>query len=128
MIYPLTDRQERILRCIREWIAEHGEAPSIREIGKQVGLSSPSSVLHQLNQLEKRGLLSRERGTSRAVSSPADSCVCAGRLRAGGAIVPGGVVGSLAGGLPAPHLSLQPMDREAQIKQRPPQPTVAALV
>ncbi|MCX4972583.1 MarR family transcriptional regulator [Streptomyces sp. NBC_00554] len=66
MIYPLTDRQERILRCIREWIAEHGEAPSIREIGKQVGLSSPSSVLHQLNQLEKRGLLSRERRASRA--------------------------------------------------------------
>ncbi|WP_079027937.1 LexA family protein [Streptomyces rimosus] len=41
----LTERQLCILRCIGEWIAEHGEAPSIREIGQQVGLSSTSSVI-----------------------------------------------------------------------------------
>ncbi|RSO07061.1 hypothetical protein DMH18_26530 [Streptomyces sp. WAC 06783] len=41
----LTERQRCILRCISEWIAEYGEAPSIREIGQQVGLSSSSSVI-----------------------------------------------------------------------------------
>ncbi|MER7651859.1 MULTISPECIES: LexA family protein [Streptomyces] len=41
----LTERQLGILRCISEWIAEYGEAPSIREIGRQVGLSSSSSVI-----------------------------------------------------------------------------------
>ncbi|MBA4866197.1 MarR family transcriptional regulator [Streptomyces sp. PSKA54] len=59
MSVDLTDRQVRILRCIREWIAEHGEGPSIREIGKHVGLSSSSSVAYQLGKLEQQGMVSR---------------------------------------------------------------------
>ncbi|MER6237664.1 hypothetical protein ABT185_16615 [Streptomyces clavifer] len=43
-----TDRQVQILRVIRNWIADHGEGPSIRQIGEQVGLSSSSSVAYQL--------------------------------------------------------------------------------
>ncbi|WP_328405580.1 MarR family transcriptional regulator [Streptomyces sp. NBC_00390] len=55
----LTERQERILRCIREEIAATGEGPSIRQIGQLVGLSSSSSVAYQLGRLEERGLISR---------------------------------------------------------------------
>ncbi|WP_331752563.1 hypothetical protein [Streptomyces sp. NBC_00829] len=57
----LSSRQERILVCIREWIAETGEAPSIRQIGEAVGLSSTSSVVYQLGRLEDRGLIKRGR-------------------------------------------------------------------
>ncbi|MFJ3128031.1 hypothetical protein ACIPJO_34670 [Streptomyces sp. NPDC086993] len=54
-----TDRQAQILRVIRNWIADHGEGPSIRQIGEQVGLSSSSSVAYQLARLEDGGLASR---------------------------------------------------------------------
>ncbi|MFJ9638655.1 LexA family protein [Streptomyces sp. NPDC101178] len=56
---PLSVRQEAIMRLIRSWIIEHGEGPTIRQIGAGVGLSSTSSVAYQLSQLEKRGLISR---------------------------------------------------------------------
>ncbi|MEU9200411.1 winged helix DNA-binding protein [Streptomyces sp. DT224] len=54
-----TDRQVQILRVIRNWIADHGEGPSIRQIGERVGLSSSSSVAYQLGRLETLGLISR---------------------------------------------------------------------
>ncbi|WP_326770928.1 hypothetical protein OG978_45645 (plasmid) [Streptomyces sp. NBC_01591] len=41
----LSARQEAILRTIRDWIAENGESPSVRQIGERVGLSSTSSVM-----------------------------------------------------------------------------------
>lgn len=47
------------MRLIRSWITEHGEGPTIRQIGARVGLSSTSSVAYQLAQLEERGLISR---------------------------------------------------------------------
>ncbi|MBK5993332.1 hypothetical protein JHN53_17120 [Streptomyces sp. MBT58] len=55
----LSVRQEAILRLIRSWIIEHGEGPTVRQIGARVGLSSTSSVAYQLGQLEARGLISR---------------------------------------------------------------------
>jgi SOS-response transcriptional repressor LexA len=45
----LTERQECILRCIREWITEHGQGPTVRQIGRCAGLSSPSSVTYCTN-------------------------------------------------------------------------------
>ncbi|MFJ8405786.1 LexA family protein [Streptomyces microflavus] len=56
---PLSGRQEAILYVIRSWIIEHGEGPTIRQMGARVGLSSTSSVAYQLGQLEERGLISR---------------------------------------------------------------------
>ncbi|MCX5165904.1 hypothetical protein OOK39_44630 [Streptomyces sp. NBC_00264] len=47
------------LATIRDWIAETGESPSVRQIGEKVGLSSTSSVAYQLGRLEARGLISR---------------------------------------------------------------------
>ncbi|UDM05474.1 hypothetical protein [Streptomyces longhuiensis] len=52
--YALTDRQRRIVACAREWITEHGEAPSMRELGAAVGLTSTSSVAYQLRRLRER--------------------------------------------------------------------------
>ncbi|MER5973324.1 hypothetical protein ABT112_26960 [Streptomyces sp. NPDC002055] len=54
-----TARQAQILRALREWITEHGEAPSVRELGVQVGLSSTGSVAYQLAKLEQQGLITR---------------------------------------------------------------------
>ncbi|MEU8598876.1 hypothetical protein ACF1A3_34005 [Streptomyces globisporus] len=56
---PLTARQEAVLAVIRSWLTEHGHGPTVREIGARVGLSSTSSVAHQLGQLEARGLIVR---------------------------------------------------------------------
>ncbi|WP_369248538.1 hypothetical protein [Streptomyces sp. R41] len=53
----LTEREERILKCIREVIAERGEAPTIREIGRSVGLSSLSSVAYHLEQMEQLAVI-----------------------------------------------------------------------
>ncbi|TRV73336.1 hypothetical protein FKN01_27595 [Streptomyces sp. 130] len=55
----LSLRQEAVLSVVGEWIAEHGEGPSIRWIGARVGLSSTSSVAYQLGRLEELGLISR---------------------------------------------------------------------
>ncbi|MEV7955247.1 MarR family transcriptional regulator [Streptomyces sp. NPDC056178] len=63
----ITDRQQRILRAIREHIADRGEAPTVREIGEQVGLSSPSSVSYQLGRLEAMGVIRRSRRGRRSV-------------------------------------------------------------
>ncbi|MFD3890768.1 LexA family protein [Streptomyces microflavus] len=70
---PLSVRQEAILRLIRSWIIEHGEGPTIRQVGARVGLSSTSSVAYQLGQLEERGLISRtgRRWSSCRLESPA---------------------------------------------------------
>ncbi|MFF3878104.1 hypothetical protein [Streptomyces sp. NPDC001978] len=44
----LTSTQEQILRCIRESITEQGEAPTVQEIGEQLGMRSRASVHYHL--------------------------------------------------------------------------------
>jgi len=68
----LTDRQSQILAAITTHIAEHGYAPSIREIGKIVGLKSTSSVKHQLEMLEDKGCLKISRKKGRAIEMIAE--------------------------------------------------------
>ncbi|MFB7577180.1 LexA family transcriptional regulator [Streptomyces sp. NPDC056165] len=51
-----------MLAAIRAHIADHGEAPSVREIAAAVGLASPSSALYQLRRLEEAGTVRRARG------------------------------------------------------------------
>ncbi|MSS83601.1 transcriptional repressor LexA [Actinomycetaceae bacterium WB03_NA08] len=64
---PLSARQAQILDVVRESIANTGYPPSVREIGKKVGLASPSTVKHHLDALEKLGLLQRSPGLPRAL-------------------------------------------------------------
>ena len=56
----LTERQRTILEVIRSSVMTRGYPPSIREIGDAVGLTSTSSVAHQLRTLERKGYLRRD--------------------------------------------------------------------
>src|SRR5690242_20786171 len=73
----LTHRQRRVLEVIRTSVERRGYPPSMREIGEAVGLTSPSSVAHQLTTLERKGFLRRDPNRPRAVevkvpATPAD--------------------------------------------------------
>lgn len=63
----LTERQRTILNVIRTSVNDRGYPPSIREIGDAVGLTSTSSVAHQLRTLERKGYLRRDPNRPRAV-------------------------------------------------------------
>jgi repressor LexA len=52
---------------IRDWVERYGYPPSVREIGDAVGLTSTSSVHHQLRTLERKGYLRRDPNRTRAV-------------------------------------------------------------
>lgn len=63
----LSEKQLAILEMIQRAVAARGYPPSMREIGDAVGLSSLSSVTHQLNQLELSGYLRRDPNRPRAL-------------------------------------------------------------
>jgi repressor LexA len=63
----LTPRQQRVLATIKEAIELRGYPPSMREIGQAVGLTSSSSVAHQLRVLEEKGFLKRDPNRPRAL-------------------------------------------------------------
>ncbi|MEU5692696.1 transcriptional repressor LexA [Actinosynnema sp. NPDC020468] len=63
----LTLRQRKVLDVIRDWLDRFGYPPSVREIGEAVGLTSTSSVAHQLRALERKGFLRRDPNRPRAV-------------------------------------------------------------
>lgn len=66
-IAELSERQKSVLRVIVSSVQERGYPPSIREIAQQVGLSSSSSVAHQLTTLERKGILRRDANRPRAI-------------------------------------------------------------
>ena len=53
----LTARQQEIWNFLVEYVDRHGYPPTVREIGEQVGLASPSTVHAHLANLERAGLL-----------------------------------------------------------------------
>ena len=63
----LTSRQRLVLETIRSSVERRGYPPSMREIGDAVGLTSPSSVKHQLTALERKGYLRRDPNRPRAM-------------------------------------------------------------
>lgn len=63
----LTPRQRLVLETIRLSVLDRGYPPSMREIGEAVGLTSPSSVKHQLTALERKGYLRRDPNRPRAI-------------------------------------------------------------
>ncbi len=63
----LTPRQRKVLEVIRESVERRGYPPTVREIGEAVGLTSTSSVSHQLATLQKKGFLRRDPSRPRAV-------------------------------------------------------------
>ncbi len=63
----LTPRQRKVLEVIRDSVERRGYPPTVREIGEAVGLTSTSSVSHQLQTLQKKGFLRRDPSRPRAV-------------------------------------------------------------
>ena len=63
----LTSRQRLVLDTIRASVEQRGYPPSMREIGDAVGLTSPSSVKHQLTVLERKGYVRRDPNRPRAI-------------------------------------------------------------
>jgi len=90
----LTKRQKEIFDFIRRYAAKTGYPPTVREIGKAVGLHSSSTVHAHLANLEKAGLLRRDPSKPRAIELLID--------RAKKAIRPAGLplVGQVAAGAP----------------------------
>lgn len=68
LIYKnLDDRARAVYDFVREAVSTKGYPPSLREIGAGVGLTSPSSVKHQMDKLERLGLLRRDPNRPRAI-------------------------------------------------------------
>ena len=63
----LDPRARAVYEAVRDAVTTHGYPPSMREIGAQVGLTSPSSVKHQLDKLERLGLVRRDPRLPRAL-------------------------------------------------------------
>lgn len=63
----LTKRQKEIVDYLGDYIAEHGYAPTLEEIGARFSLSSPATVHKHLSNLEGKGLIRRKWNHSRAL-------------------------------------------------------------
>lgn len=63
----MSDRQQRILNFLEQFTGENGYPPTIREIGKNVGISSTSVVNYNLEALQRMGHIYRDRTVSRGI-------------------------------------------------------------
>jgi repressor LexA len=90
----LTKRQQEIFDFVKRYVGEHGYPPTVRDIGKAIGLTSSSTVHAHLANLEKLGVLKRDPTKPRALEVLVD--------KARGAVAPGGLplVGQVAAGSP----------------------------
>jgi repressor LexA len=90
----LTKRQQEIFDFVRKYVGEHGYPPTVRDIGKAIGLTSSSTVHAHLANLEKLGLLRRDPTKPRAIEVLKD--------KAREVVAPAGlpVVGQVAAGQP----------------------------
>ncbi|MCC6649109.1 MAG: hypothetical protein IT374_26510 [Polyangiaceae bacterium] len=64
---PATDRQIEILSGIADAITAQGYPPTLRQIGERFGVASTNAVHGVLVSLERRGLIRRDAGRSRAI-------------------------------------------------------------
>lgn len=64
---PLTVRQQEILDCIRRSVEEEGFPPTIAEIARAIGVSSPHGVREQLRALERKGAIELIPSASRGI-------------------------------------------------------------
>jgi repressor LexA len=90
----LTKRQQEIFDFVKQYVSEHGYPPTVRDIGKAIGLASSSTVHAHLANLEKLGLLRRDPTKPRAIEVLKD--------KARQAVAPAGLplVGQVAAGQP----------------------------
>jgi repressor LexA len=107
----LTKRQQEIFDFIKRYAGEHGYPPTVRDIGKAIGLTSSSTVHAHLANLEKVGLLRRDPSKPRALEVLVD--------KAKEVVAPMGlpVVGQVAAG--------QPVLAEENVEEYVPVPGIA---
>jgi repressor LexA len=107
----LTKRQQEIFDFIKRYAGEHGYPPTVRDIGKAIGLTSSSTVHAHLANLEKVGLLRRDPSKPRAIEVLVD--------KAREVVAPSGLplVGNVAAG--------QPVLAEENIEEYVPVPGIA---
>jgi repressor LexA len=108
----LTKRQKEIFEFIKRYSDRHGYPPTVRDIGKAIGLTSSSTVHAHLSNLEKVGLLRRDPSKPRAIEVLVDKAKSA---LPGPSGLP--VVGQVAAG--------QPVLAEENIEDYVPVPEIA---
>ena len=69
----LTKRQEEILCYIKKYIVSHGYPPTVREIGADLGVSSPATIHTHLSNLESKGFIKKEETKNRAIELLVDN-------------------------------------------------------
>ena len=125
MAKQLTNRQHAVLDTIRAWIRERGYPPTIRELGKQLGIKSLRGVTTHLDAIAKKGFLKRE-PRARSISlmdllAPFEQALrvpIVGRIRAGEpvlaqeqveghVVVDGGWIGATSSPESPPHFALK---------------------
>jgi repressor LexA len=82
-------RREKITEFITAYIHEHGYAPSVREIGRAVGIRSTKAVKYHLDVLVKQGVLQRTAGKARSLKTATqqDALPLIGRIAAGSPVM-----------------------------------------
>ena len=107
----LTKRQREIFDYVKTYAREHGYPPTVRDIGKAIGLTSSSTVHAHLANLEKLGVLKRDPTKPRALEVLVD--------RAKSVVSPNGLplVGQVAAG--------QPVLADENIEEYVPVPQIA---
>jgi repressor LexA len=107
----LTKRQREIFDYVKSYGEEHGYPPTVRDIGKAIGLTSSSTVHAHLANLEKLGALRRDPTKPRAIEVLVD--------KAKAVVAPSGlpIVGQVAAG--------QPVLAEENIEEYVPVPQIA---
>ena len=125
MAKQLTKRQHAVLETIRSWIRERGYPPTIRELGKRLGIKSLRGVTTHLDAIAKKGFLKRE-PRARSISlldalAPFEQALrvpIVGRIRAGQPalaqeeveghlVVDGGWIGASPNAQAPPHFALK---------------------
>ena len=107
----LTKRQQEIFEYVKTYVREHGYPPTVRDIGKAIGLTSSSTVHAHLANLEKLGVLKRDPTKPRALEVLVD--------KAKAVVTPNGLplVGQVAAG--------QPVLADENIEEYVPVPQIA---
>jgi repressor LexA len=93
----MSKRQNDILKFIKSEVLKKGYPPSVREIGKAVGLASSSTVHGHLDRLEKKGLIRRDPTKPRAIEV-LDEDMAADVPKGGSVQIP--VIGKVTAGQP----------------------------
>src|SRR5574344_215530 len=69
----LTKRQKDVLDYLKHFMVTHGYPPTVREIGKDLGVTSPATTFTHLRELEKKGYIRKDNSKNRALELLVDN-------------------------------------------------------